>query len=84
MYKTTTENGKYEFVNDNGVPKVYRNGELQEKGSKAWLTLLQKVESLEEYKNDVDELFNDVQYELQKEKQYHIQEMIADFRKGNR
>lgn len=50
MYEVAVENGKYTFVNNNGLVSIKRNGETwrNESGDKALLCLLQHVEKLEE------------------------------------
>lgn len=50
MYELEIENGKYTFINNNGVVSIKRFGEAwrNESGDKALLCLLQHVEKLEE------------------------------------
>lgn len=54
-FKIGLEDGKYTFVNDNGVVSILRNGEQwrDESGDKAMLSLLQKVE---QYREDILDL----------------------------
>lgn len=47
-YKIETEDGKYTFINDNGIVTVLRHGDLWENGDEGLLSLLQKVERYEE------------------------------------
>lgn len=49
MYEVDVENGKYTFINDNGIVSIQRYGEgwQENVGGKALLCLLQHVEKLE-------------------------------------
>ncbi|ARF66559.1 hypothetical protein B7C51_00235 [Paenibacillus larvae subsp. pulvifaciens] len=48
MFKIETDNGKYTFINDNGIVRILRYGEMWDTGNKAVLSLLQKVEKYRE------------------------------------
>jgi len=59
MYKIDIENGKYTFINDNGVVTILRHGENWDTGNKALLCLLQKVEKYEEDLNRISKAYED-------------------------
>jgi len=59
MYKIDIENGKYTFINDNGVVTILRYGENRDTGNKALLCLLQKVEKYEEDLNRISKAYED-------------------------
>ena len=47
MYKIDIENGKYTFINDNGVVTILHYGKIWSRGNKALLCLLQKKKNRE-------------------------------------
>lgn len=55
IFKLDIENGKYTFINDNGVVSILRHGEAwrNDTGDKALLCLLQRTE---DYRNEIVEL----------------------------
>ena len=66
MYEVAVENGKYTFVNNNGLVSIKRNGEKRrnESADKALLCLLQHVEMLEEELEGLKETIKVVELNL--------------------
>ncbi|MFZ3590131.1 hypothetical protein ACOI1C_12830 [Bacillus sp. DJP31] len=61
-FKIELENGKYSFVNDNGVVKILLYSEecQEETGNSSLLCLLQYVEQLEESKKSLEEALSEM------------------------
>lgn len=53
LFKFETDDGKYTFINDNGVVTILRYGEAWDTGNKALLSLLYKIE---QYRDEIVEL----------------------------
>ena len=60
-FKIDIENGKYTFINDNGIVSILRGGETwrNETGDKALLCLLQKMETIKEKLNKCENLLSE-------------------------
>lgn len=64
MYAFDAEDGKYTFINNNGIVAIQRYGEdwRNESGDKALLSLLHEVEEMEKYINFLENRDFDTTY----------------------
>lgn len=59
-YETTTDNGRYRFLIEGNVPKVYEEEHLIDQGDYAWTTLLRKLRDFESALLEIQALHNDM------------------------